>query len=59
MCAFESDRNFLNLAARLFRTEVNSRADRHRAHVKCLLDAGVQSLIILGWGSLGFRCGSV
>lgn len=48
MRALEGDRDLFDLAARLLGAEVNGGADRHRAHVERLLDAGVQGLVVLG-----------
>ncbi|MOA20810.1 hypothetical protein D3C78_1412750 [compost metagenome] len=40
--------DLFNLPTRLLRTKVNGRPDRHRTHVKSLLHAGVQRLVIFG-----------
>ncbi len=54
MRTLESSRNFFYLTTRLFRTEIDGRPYRHRAHVERLLDAGVQRLVVFGWVAEGF-----
>ncbi len=46
--------DLFNLAAGFRRTKVDSRADRYRTHIECLLDAGVVGLIIGGRVAEGF-----
>ena len=48
MRALEGGGDLFNLPTRLFGAEIDRRANGDRPHVERLLDAGVQSLVILG-----------
>ena len=52
--ALEGGGDLLYLAARLFGTEIDRGADRHRAHIERLLDAGIERLIVLRRVAQGF-----
>ena len=46
--AFKRSGDFFDLPTRLLGTEIDRRPDRHGAHIECLLNAGVQRLIVFG-----------